>query len=69
MKRYFLTCLKNYYCLAAFVLFRIFDILKPYPINYIDENTKDSLGIMLDDIVAGIFSTIILLIFSFFFGG
>jgi phosphatidylglycerophosphatase A len=60
---------EEFYCLLAFVLFRIFDILKPYPINYIDENTKDSLGIMLDDIVAGIFSTIILLIFSFFFGG
>lgn len=60
---------KEYYCFAAFILFRLFDIWKPYPISYIDDNTKDSLGIMLDDIVAGIFSTIILLLFSFFFGG
>jgi len=60
---------KEYYCFAAFILFRLFDIWKPYPINYIDDNTKDSLGIMLDDIVAGIFATIILLLFSFFFGG
>tara|TARA_B100000029_G_scaffold514039_1_gene615421 strand:+ start:1776 stop:2261 length:486 start_codon:yes stop_codon:yes gene_type:complete len=64
---YFLP--KIYFCFAAFLLFRLFDILKPYPINYIDKNTKGSLGIMLDDIIAGFFSIIILTIIFFFLGG
>ena len=40
--------------LAGFVLFRIFDILKPWPISFIDKNCHGGFGIMLDDIVAGI---------------
>jgi len=60
---------KLYYIFAAFFLFRLFDIWKPYPINYIDNNITGSLGIMLDDIVAGIFTTLILLFFLFFIGG
>tara|TARA_B110000014_G_C20091798_1_gene571703 strand:- start:815 stop:1300 length:486 start_codon:yes stop_codon:yes gene_type:complete len=60
---------KVYYCLAAFLLFRLFDILKPYPINYVDNNVKGPLGIMLDDIIAGVYSIIILVIIFFFIGG
>ena len=41
---------------ASFILFRIFDIRKPWPIDYIDKNYKGGLGIMLDDIVAAIFA-------------
>ena len=59
---------KEYYCVAAFVLFRIFDIWKPFPINYIDNNTKGALGIMLDDILAGIYTIIALTIMFFFLG-
>lgn len=40
--------------LSIFVLFRIFDISKPYPISYVDKNIKGVTGIMLDDIFAGI---------------
>jgi len=40
--------------LVGFTLFRFFDILKPWPISYIDKNCHGGLGIMLDDIVAGI---------------
>lgn len=40
--------------LVGFVLFRIFDILKPWPISYLDKNCHGGLGIMLDDIAAGI---------------
>lgn len=58
-----------YYCFGSFVLFRFFDIVKPFPISYIDKNTNGSFGIMLDDVVAGIFSTIILIIIFFYFGG
>lgn len=60
---------KFLYCFLAFVLFRFFDILKPFPINYIDNNTKGALGIMLDDIVAGIFTIILLAVSFFFIGG
>ncbi len=42
--------------LAGFVLFRLFDIAKPWPIGYLDRKVEGGLGIMLDDIVAGIFA-------------
>ena len=38
------------------IFFRIFDILKPYPIGYIDKNMDNANGVMLDDVVAGIFA-------------
>ena len=59
---------KEYYCIAAFILFRLFDIWKPFPINYIDINTEGALGIMLDDILSGIYTIIILIIIFFFIG-
>ena len=40
--------------LVGFALFRFFDILEPWPISYLDKNCHGGLGIMLDDIVAGI---------------
>ena len=46
----------------SFILFRIFDIFKPYPINIIDKKVKNGLGVMLDDIIAGIYATIIVII-------
>ena len=60
---------KEYYCAAAFLLFRLFDIWKPFPINYVDNNTKGALGIMLDDILAGVYTIIALTIMFFFLGG
>lgn len=39
---------------AAFVLFRIFDIWKPWPVGWLDENFSGGLGVMLDDIAAGL---------------
>ena len=44
--------------LSAFILFRIFDIWKPYPIRRL-ENLESGLGIMADDIVAGIYALIV----------
>tara|TARA_B100000029_G_scaffold369164_1_gene362962 strand:+ start:1044 stop:1529 length:486 start_codon:yes stop_codon:yes gene_type:complete len=58
-----------YYFVSAFLLFRLFDVWKPYPINYIDNNIKGSLGIMLDDVFAGLYAIIILSLALFFFGG
>ena len=37
----------------GFILFRLFDIVKPWPISYLDKNVHGGLGIMLDDIAAG----------------
>ena len=46
--------------LAGFILFRIFDILKPWPISVADKQLKGGLGIMLDDVIAALFSLIII---------
>ena len=51
--------------IIGFILFRIFDILKPYPIFLIDNNLKNSVGVMLDDILAAIYSGLILFIFNY----
>ncbi len=42
--------------IAGFVVFRVFDIWKPWPIRYIDAKLNGGLGIMLDDVIAGLFS-------------
>ncbi len=42
--------------LLGFVLFRIFDIIKPWPITWIDQKVQGGLGIMLDDVLAAIFA-------------
>ena len=58
-----------YYCVAGFLLFRLFDIWKPFPINYVDSNMSGPSGIMLDDIIASIYSILTLSIIFFFLGG
>ena len=58
-----------YYCIGSFFLFRLFDIWKPYPVNYVDNNVSGTLGIMLDDIIASIYSILILSVILFFLGG
>ena len=56
------------YAVIALILFRFFDILKPFPISYFDKRFKNGFGIVIDDLVAGIFAglltsaTVILLI-------
>lgn len=49
-----------YWILAGFLLFRLFDIWKPWPIRYIDRSVHGGLGIMLDDILAGIMAWAVL---------
>lgn len=46
--------------LIAFVLFRLLDILKPWPIRWFDRNVHGGLGVMLDDIVAGVLACLLL---------
>ena len=49
----------------AFLLFRLLDISKPWPISWVDKNVKGGLGILLDDLIAGLFTGgIIFAIFS-----
>ncbi|MDA1197549.1 MAG: phosphatidylglycerophosphatase A [Proteobacteria bacterium] len=52
--------------LMSFILFRVFDIWKPYPINIIDKYMKNGFGVILDDIIAGIFSVLVFLIILMF---
>ena len=64
--------------LVSFIGFRFFDILKPFPINYIDKNIKNGLGVVkniknglgvvLDDIIAGIYTAVVLYIFIIIYG-
>ena len=42
------------YAVAALLFFRLFDILKPFPVSYFDENFKNGTGIVIDDLIAGV---------------
>jgi phosphatidylglycerophosphatase A len=46
--------------LLAFALFRLLDIAKPWPIRWFDRNIHGGLGVMLDDIVAGVLACLLL---------
>tara|TARA_S200000501_G_scaffold234795_1_gene220239 strand:+ start:172 stop:657 length:486 start_codon:yes stop_codon:yes gene_type:complete len=47
--------------ILALVLFRAFDILKPFPISYFDQRFKNGFGIVIDDVIAGIITILILI--------
>ena len=49
--------------LIIFILFRFFDIAKPFPVNYFDKNFKNSFGIIMDDVVAALYVVLILILF------
>ncbi len=46
--------------IAGFLLFRVFDILKPPPIRIIDKKVHGGIGIVLDDVIAGVFANLVL---------
>ena len=46
-----------------FILFRIFDIVKPYPVSYYDKNFKNSFGVIMDDVAAGLYVVAVLVLF------
>ena len=47
--------------IIIFALFRLFDAAKPYPISYLDKNVKGALGVMIDDVAAGLCASVIYL--------
>ena len=49
----------------CFVLFRFFDIAKPFPINFFDKNFKNSFGVIMDDVCAGFYVVLFLICFMF----
>jgi phosphatidylglycerophosphatase A len=55
------------YLIAAFILFRIFDIFKPPPIRKIEEAVPGGAGIMLDDVLAGIYANVCLQLWRYLF--
>ena len=46
-----------------FILFRIFDIVKPYPVSYYDKNFKNSFGVVMDDVCAGLYVVAVLVLY------
>jgi len=63
---FFLIPFTPFNAILVFILFRIFDIVKPYPVSLIDRGMKGGAGIVLDDIAAGIYANIAAHIIIFF---
>lgn len=54
-----------YFILIGFLLFRFFDILKPFPIRRLEKRLKGGFGVVLDDVLAGVYANIILRLIKF----
>jgi len=52
-----------FFYLYIFILFRYFDIKKPFPVNFFDKKFKNSFGVIFDDVVAGLYVVLTLIIF------
>ena len=50
----------------CFILFRFFDIVKPFPVSYFDKNYKNSFGVIMDDVCAGFYVVLSLIFFMVF---
>lgn len=55
------------YYAIGFILFRFFDVTKPYPVSYADKKIKNAFGVILDDIFAGVYAAVILKIITIIF--
>ena len=56
--------LKFYFIM--FILFRVFDITKPFPVSYYERNFKNSIGVIMDDVCAGLYVVAILVLYMVF---
>jgi len=54
------------YYFIMFILFRIFDITKPFPVSYYEKNFQNSFGVIMDDVCAGLYVVAILVLYMFF---
>ena len=54
------------YYFIMFILFRIFDIAKPFPVSYYDKNFKNSFGVVMDDVCAGLYVVAVLVLYMVF---
>lgn len=61
------TNLAWWWIIPAFVLFRLFDVWKPFPIGWADRKVSGGLGIMLDDVLAGVMAMVVLVIMISFY--
>jgi phosphatidylglycerophosphatase A len=52
------------YYIYFFILFRFFDIKKPFPVSYFDKKFKNSFGVIFDDVVAGLYVVLTIIIFN-----
>ena len=52
------------YYFLSFILFRFFDIIKPFPVSYFDKQHKNFFGIIMDDIMAGLYTMLIIYLIS-----
>jgi len=57
-----------FWVLAGFAAFRLFDILKPFPIGYLDKKVHGGFGIMLDDVIAGVYAAFVIQLVMYFSG-
>jgi phosphatidylglycerophosphatase A len=55
------------FVILGFFLFRFFDILKPFPIRYLERRLKGGLGVVLDDVMAGIYANVVLQVIAHYF--
>ena len=51
-----------YWAIAAFLMFRFFDIIKPFPIDVVDRKFKNAFGVMMDDMIAAGYSIALIVI-------
>ncbi len=54
-----------FFIILGFFLFRFFDILKPFPIRHLEKRVKGGFGVVLDDVMAGVYANIVLHLISF----
>ena len=52
------------YYIISFLVFRFFDIFKPFPVSYFDKNFKNYFGIIMDDIMAGFYTMLVIYLIS-----
>lgn len=53
---------------AGFALFRLFDVVKPWPVSWADRRVKGGFGVMFDDVLAGIYAAIVVVVLTHFMG-